>query len=354
MKKLSRLLCFLVVLIAVIMAFCSISFAADIQYTDNLIPAMTSYTVPSGVVSESVTNTAGPGWRAFDKVVGSGGYGDMSSWLPAVKSAWISYEFTSPQIISKYTLLNAVKLDNFKNFSPKDWTFEAWDGVQWIVLDTRTNITDWAQGIKKEFYFNNINAYNKYRVNISNTNGSNIILDEVEMMGPTTSVQAPTNLTATPGNTKVYLAWDAVEGATNYIIKRSTTPGGPYETITTTSAITYTDINVTNGTTYYYVVTAIVNGIESGNSNEASATPTAPAINPGILEITMTNGQIKEYDMTGNELQDFLTWYETRSGGTGKAYFAFTKKNNIKPFLSRKEYIAYDKISSFEVKEYTE
>jgi hypothetical protein len=42
------------------------------------------------------------------------------------------------------------------------------------------------------------------------------------------------------------------------------------------------------------------------------------------------------------------------SGGTGKAYYTFTKKNNIKPFLSRKEYIAFDKIQSFEVKDYND
>jgi|GEM_PF-4622729 len=75
--------------------------------------------------------------------------------------------------------------------------------------------------------------------------------------------------------------------------------------------------------------------------------------NPGILEVTMTNGQIKEYDLTAIELKSFLTWYDNSSTGMDKAYYIFVKKNNIKPFLSRKEYIAYDKISSFEVKEYT-
>ncbi|WP_313562740.1 hypothetical protein [Ruminiclostridium cellobioparum] len=103
-------------------------------------------------------------------------------------------------------------------------------------------------------------------------------------------------------------------------------------------------------------MTSIVNGVKSDPSNEASATPTAPVVagNGAILEITMVTGEIKEYDLIASELQSFLTWYDGRSNGADKAYYMIPKKNNIKPFLSRKEYIAFDKISSFEVKEYTE
>lgn len=175
-------------------------------------------------------------------------------------------------------------------------------------------------------------------------------------------LQSPQNLIAIPGNLKIDLSWDAVDGASGYNIYRSTTSGTGYIKIgsnTTSSAITYEDKPLTNGTTYYYVVTAIVNGIESGNSNEASATPTTPTEpepsgNSAMLELTMITGEIKEYDLTAAELQSFLSWYDGRSNGADKAYYMIPKKNNIKPFLSRKEYIAFDKISSFEVKEYIE
>lgn len=163
----------------------------------------------------------------------------------------------------------------------------------------------------------------------------------------------PTLEVVSTENAKINLAWDVVEGANSYILKRASTLGGPYTTITTTSDCTYSDTNLTNGTTYYYVVLAIINETESANSNEVEATPVAPP-SSGILEITMTNGQIKEYDMTGTELGGFLAWYDNKSDDTGKSYYVFTKKNSIKPFLSRKEYIAFDKISSFEVNEYAE
>ncbi len=86
---------------------------------------------------------------------------------------------------------------------------------------------------------------------------------------------APLNLTATAGNQQLSLAWTASTGATSYNVKRSATNGGPYTTVASPVSTSYTDTNVTNGTTYYYVVTAVNGSGESANSNQASATPSA-------------------------------------------------------------------------------
>lgn len=86
---------------------------------------------------------------------------------------------------------------------------------------------------------------------------------------------SPTSLIATAGNATVGLGWSSVSGANTYTIKRSTVSGTGYAPISAgaVSGTTYSDTTVTNGTTYYYVVTAVGSGGESGNSNEASATP---------------------------------------------------------------------------------
>ena len=88
---------------------------------------------------------------------------------------------------------------------------------------------------------------------------------------------APSGLTATAGNQQVSLSWTASSGAASYNVKRSTTNGGSYTTVNSPATNSYTDTGLTNGTTYYYVVSAVNRYGESANSSQASATPTAPA-----------------------------------------------------------------------------
>ena len=114
---------------------------------------------------------------------------------------------------------------------------------------------------------------------------------------PITIPNAPASLTATGGNSKVDLSWSSVTNATSYTVKKSTTAGGPYTEIATTSAITYGDTSVTNGTKYYYVVTA-VNAAGSGpNSNEGSATPQAPITTPDAPASLTATGDNARVDL---------------------------------------------------------
>ncbi len=85
----------------------------------------------------------------------------------------------------------------------------------------------------------------------------------------------PAAPTAISGAGKIGVSWLGSVGATSYNVKRSTSSGSGYSTIATVITPYYTDNNVSNGTTYYYVVTAIKSGTETGNSKEASAMPEA-------------------------------------------------------------------------------
>ncbi|MMZ54607.1 Amylopullulanase precursor [compost metagenome] len=179
---------------------------------------------------------------------------------------------------------------------------------------------------------------------------------------PPTSDTTEINLTATGGNSIVNLNWSTNINAEGYVVKRSTTPGGPYEVIANNvTDKSYVDNNVQNGTTYYYVVTALENGAETKTSNEASATPTAggstgpdPDIkgNRALLVITMTNANRKEYDMSADEIKAFINWYNRRTNGSGLKYYVINKNYNIGPFSSRKDHIVFDQISDFEVMKY--
>ena len=95
---------------------------------------------------------------------------------------------------------------------------------------------------------------------------------------------APAGLTATAGDSLVSLRWNTSSGATGYNVKRSLIDGGPYTLLSGGLTDTNcTDSVVTNGTTYYYVVSAVNAGCESTNSIQASATPANSTNHPPVL-----------------------------------------------------------------------
>jgi fibronectin type 3 domain-containing protein len=112
----------------------------------------------------------------------------------------------------------------------------------------------------------------------------------------TTGIPAiPTGLQAAAGNAQVVLTWNSISNATSYHVKRSAISGGPYTQIASPTSATFTDTALTNGTKYFYVVSAVNSSGESANSAEASATPTAQVMIPSAptgLQATAGNAQV--------------------------------------------------------------
>ncbi len=356
MRKFKGLFVLILLFVSVFFINSSKSLAADVQYTGNVIPTMTSNTSPSGIASASSIYSSG--FQAFYAFDHNTTIPNVWASIEGIPNGWLAYEFKDAKSITKYTITSR-KLANSIAELPKDWTFEAWDDniSNWVILDTKVNFTDWSISVKKEFTFENSNSYNKYRLNISANGNSSIsvVIGELEMME---TIPSQTTLTASVENTNINLSWSPVTNVHYYNIKRSTTAGGPYTIIARSSAITFNDSSVTPGTTYYYAVSAVISNTESSNSNEVFATPTEETTAPGhegiysTLILTMTNGGLKSYELSINDLDNFLTWYDNRSNGIGKAYYVFNKTTSNAPYVSVKEYISFDKISSFEVKEF--
>ncbi|GIQ67349.1 hypothetical protein DUZ99_02530 [Xylanibacillus composti] len=114
---------------------------------------------------------------------------------------------------------------------------------------------------------------------------------------------APTGLTAAAGNGQVALSWNASSGATSYAVKRAATSGGPYTTVANVAGTSYTDTAVTNGTTYYYVVSASNSAGSSANSTQASATPTGSVQQPSGLRVEYKTG---DTNATDNQMKPHL------------------------------------------------
>jgi hypothetical protein len=109
------------------------------------------------------------------------------------------------------------------------------------------------------------------------------------------NLAAPTALNAAAGSAgQITLSWPASAGASSYHVKRALVSGGPYVGIACASTTSYTDSGLTNGTTYYYVVSASYTaspdaGGESSDSAEANAT--AQALPPAApTNVTASTG----------------------------------------------------------------
>jgi hypothetical protein len=93
-----------------------------------------------------------------------------------------------------------------------------------------------------------------------------------ESVGGTVSVDvapaAPTGLAGTPSVGTVDLIWDSASGASSYNVKRAAESGGSYTIIGSPLGESYSDTTVTNGETYYYVVSAVGTGGEGPDSGE--------------------------------------------------------------------------------------
>jgi regulation of enolase protein 1 (concanavalin A-like superfamily) len=107
----------------------------------------------------------------------------------------------------------------------------------------------------------------------------------------------------------VKVSWSASSGATSYNVKRSTTSGGPYTTIASPTGTSYNDTAVSNGTTYYYVVSAAKTGVESANSTQVSAMP-------GVIPSPWNGVTIGSVGLTGSGNQTNGVW-TLRGAGLG-------------------------------------
>eukprot|EP01136_Pigoraptor_vietnamica_P025735 Opistho-1_new@79968 len=86
---------------------------------------------------------------------------------------------------------------------------------------------------------------------------------------------------------KNIIEWQAIQDF-SYKIKRSNSSGGPFTTIGTSTSTKFTDSNVSNGNSYYYVVSSVDNLGENPNSNEVVATPNVGQIT--YLKFDESNG----------------------------------------------------------------
>ena len=99
--------------------------------------------------------------------------------------------------------------------------------------------------------------------------------DEVYQYCGVSQPDPPTVTEAKAGKKSITTYWDTSQTVDGYNVYRAETPGGPYTLIASGLPDNYyywKNTGLTSGVTYYYVMTSVVDGVESAYSNEVSAT----------------------------------------------------------------------------------
>ncbi len=121
-----------------------------------------------------------------------------------------------------------------------------------------------------------------YVVTATNMGGQSGASAEVGATPQVPAPGAPTGISAAAGDGQVALSWNPVSGAESYNLYWATSPGvTKFSGNPITGVISpFTHTGLSNGTPYYYVVTAENAGAESAESAEVNATPEAtPLVN---------------------------------------------------------------------------
>jgi len=206
------------------------------------------------------------------------------------------------------------------------WTASS-GATSYNVLRSTTSgsgFTSVATGITTTSYTNTgLSNGTLYYYVVTATNTSGTSGDSAQVSATPAGVPAaPTGLTATAGNTQVALSWSASTGATSYNVSRSTTSGSGYTSVVTGLTTTsYTNTGLSNGTPYYYVVTATNASGTSGYSSQASATPQASSIPaaPTGLSAALLAGEV---NLSWSASSGATSYTVLRSQNSGSGYVA--------------------------------
>ena len=302
------------------------------------VPTMTGYTTPSGIASSLTRyddNTYQP-WRAFDNNITTHWIGQNGRPLPE----WLQYEFSSPKVIIGYSLQNST----YNGDRPTNWQFQAWDGTNWIVLDT--NVGSPSQLLPYVRTFTNTTAYTRYRIYITASLSTNYVaISELRLfetsqdaqnavtggnfiLAPNVNVNCTVSIEASNVN---ILNWTGGAGTTSTItspILRASTGGNTFQingagTLNINIALATTQGG--NTTIYNILNTGTINIVGSirpwtssatgGNMLYISSTPT--------INITGDVTQVNEADMKACTITGNCTFNMTGTLTLGKVSFPF-------------------------------
>ncbi|MGB3428344.1 MAG: fibronectin type III domain-containing protein, partial [Burkholderiaceae bacterium] len=182
-----------------------------------------------------------------------------------------------------------------------------------------------------------------YIVTAVNTGGESPVSIEASATPMPPAPGAPGSVVATAGDTQVQLSWSPVTDATSYSVYwakvAGVAPGGSGVTKVNSATTSYTHTGLTNGDTYYYVVTGIGMAGQGPLSSEKSARPLPPppaaplgvtAIAPkDAATVTVQWYDVPNYPSSTAPIQLGYNLYRGLQAGLASYYKDATKANKF-------------------------
>ena len=255
---------------------------------------------------------ATPGWD-YTTGLGSFDIAAVNAELPNVSCAPEAPVNLSAGLVSGQVLLSWTGSPGASSYAVYDGSAAGAEGASPIAssANTSTVISGLAPG--KSYYF---------VVKAVNGSGSSAASNEASVTLPALPA-APTALTATAGNAQVTLSWKASSGASSYDVYQGSSAGGeksvPVDTgISGTSAII---TGLSNGSSYYFVVTAVNDAGQSPKSNEAKAALAAAPATPASLSASTggSSGSIVLSWSASSGAASYSVYQGTSSDGEAKS-----------------------------------
>ena len=174
-------------------------------------PSMLSNTLPAGfIVTTSSARDATEsykGWRAFDNTLpGSGGIGAWNT-VDGSTTGWLRLQFPTKIIVNSYSIMDANN-GGTGVYNPLSWTIEASNNglfsnnggtlnVDYVILDTRTNQSNWKLLEVRNFTLFNGQAHFYYQINVSSNNGgSYLAIGELKLFSTAPGYELEQQLTS--------------------------------------------------------------------------------------------------------------------------------------------------------------
>jgi putative cell wall-binding protein/fibronectin type 3 domain-containing protein len=256
---------------------------------------VTSVTSPWYTDTNLVSNTT-----YYYKVMAYNSYG--SSPYSAIVSATTTYGIPATPTGLSASAQNASQIYLSWNSSANAsyyyiYRSTAYNGsYNYVTSVSSTYYTDSGLSPNTTYYYK-IMAYNS----LGSSSYSSIVSATTTAAGV---LPAPTNFTASASGADVNLSWDSVDKAHTYQVLRSTSAGGTYSIIVTTSSTSHKDTPSPAGT-YYYKVRALNSSYEVGGlsgyvSATTSGVPAVPAVPTGLAATAK--------DATADSFPIVLTW----------------------------------------------